>query len=124
MTASGSSISSVKRPSPASRAGLRKGDIILSCAGLPVRDWVDLLSAVSGSSAELVVKRGLSLRRVTLRRGPGEELGIELSSSGPAPCRNRCVFCFIDQQPPGLRKTLMVKDDDVRYSFLQGTYIT
>ncbi len=89
-----------------------------------MRDWVDLLSAVSGSSAELVVKRGLSRRRVTLRRGPGEELGIELSSSGPAPCRNRCVFCFIDQQPPGLRNTLMVKDDDVRYSFLQGTYIT
>lgn len=124
MTASGSSISSVKRPSPASRAGLRKGDIILSCSGQPVRDWVDLLSAVTGSSAQLVIQRGLSRRRITLKRGPGEELGIGLSGSEPAHCRNRCVFCFIDQQPPGLRDTLMVKDDDVRYSFLQGTYIT
>ncbi len=50
--------------------------------------------------------------------------GIELAGSSVRGCRNKCVFCFVEQQPPGLRASLSVKDDDVRYSFLDGTYIT
>lgn len=114
----------VTRPSPASRAGLKKGDIILSCNGLPVRDWVDLLALSSAGTVNLRIRRGLSEKHIKLRRGPGEETGIHLSDSEPRVCGNRCIFCFVDQQPPGLRRSLLVKDDDVRYSFLQGTYIT
>ena len=114
----------VTRPSPASRAGLKKGDIILSCNGFPVTDWVDLLAQSSAGTVNLHIRRGLSEKHVKLRRGPGEELGIHLSDSEPRSCGNRCIFCFVDQQPPGLRPSLLVKDDDVRYSFLQGTYIT
>lgn len=114
----------VTRPSPASRAGLKKGDIILSCNGHPVQDWVDLLAQSSSGKVTLQVKRGLSEKHFKLRREPGKELGIHLSDSGPRSCGNRCIFCFVDQQPPGLRESLLVKDDDVRYSFLEGTYIT
>ncbi len=115
---------SVTRPSPASRAGLKKGDIILSCNSIPVRDWVDLLAQSSAGTVNLRIRRGLSERQIKLRRGPGEDLGISLSDSQPRSCGNKCIFCFVDQQPPGLRKSLLLKDDDVRYSFLEGTYIT
>lgn len=124
MTSRGSSVVTVTRPSPASRAGLRKGDIIVSCNGQPVRDWVDLLAQSSSTGVDLLVRRGVSERHFRIRRVPGRELGLKLADSGPRQCGNRCLFCFVDQQPPGLRESLLVKDDDVRYSFLQGTYIT
>jgi putative radical SAM enzyme (TIGR03279 family) len=117
-------ISSVKASSPASRGGIHKGDILLSCNGSPVRDWVDFLLFSSSESVSLKIRRGPLQRVVKLKRRPGAEWGIELEGSHARVCRNRCIFCFVDQQPPGLRNTLLVKDDDVRYSFLSGTYIT
>lgn len=120
----GSSVAGVTQPSPASRAGIKKGDIIISCNGQPVHDWVDLLSSSSAATLHLSVKRGLSKRHFSLRRRPGAGWGITLAGSKAASCGNRCIFCFIDQQPPGLRDTLMVKDDDIRYSFIHGTYVT
>lgn len=124
MTSKGSSVVSISRPSPAARAGLKKGDIIVSCNGHPVRDWVDVLAQSSSGTVSLRIKRGLSFRNLRIPRGPGEELGFNLADSKPRSCGNRCIFCFVDQQPPGLRESLLIKDDDVRYSFLQGTYIT
>lgn len=104
--------------------GIRPGDILVSCNGSPVRDWVDLLSFSSCISVSLEIKRGPLRRIVKLKRRPGAEWGIELEGSQAKVCRNRCIFCFVDQQPPGLRNSLLLKDDDVRYSFLSGTYIT
>ncbi len=110
--------------SPAARAGLRTGDVILSCNDSPVRDWVDMLAVSSEACISLSIKRGPLKRTVSLKRRPGVGWGIDLDGSGVRHCRNKCVFCFVDQQPPGLRDSLHVKDDDVRYSFLNGTYIT
>ena len=124
MTSSGSLVVNVVRPSPASSAGIRKGDHILKCNGFPVTDWVDILSASSGRKLLVELKRGLSTKNVLIQRRPGVNWGITLADSQARVCSNRCVFCFVDQQPPGLRTSLLLKDDDVRFSFLEGTYIT
>jgi putative radical SAM enzyme (TIGR03279 family) len=120
----GTSILEIEPVSPAARAGLRAGDVVISCNNSPVRDWVDMLAVSSESSVSLSIKRGSLRRTVGLRRRPGTGWGIKLEGSDIRQCKNRCVFCFVDQQPPGLRNSLLVKDDDVRYSFLEGTYIT
>ncbi|MEA3266872.1 MAG: DUF512 domain-containing protein [Candidatus Fermentibacteria bacterium] len=124
MSFPGTSILKIKPASPASRAGLKAGDRILSCNNQPVRDWVDLLMIASGPTVSLSIGRGPLRRVVNLRRRPGIHWGIELAGSSVRGCRNKCVFCFVDQQPSGLRASLSVKDDDVRYSFMNGTYIT
>ncbi len=124
MTFQGTSILRVQPVSPASRAGLRPGDRLISCNNSQVRDWVDLLATSSGSAVSLYFSRGPLRRRINLKRRPGVQWGIELEGSQARKCGNRCIFCFVDQQPPGLRKSLLLKDDDVRYSFLKGTYIT
>ncbi|MCK5034370.1 MAG: DUF512 domain-containing protein [Candidatus Sabulitectum sp.] len=124
MSFPGTSILKITPASPASRAGLKAGDSILSCNNEPVRDWVDLLMIASGATASFFIGRGPLRRVVNLRRRPGVHWGIELAGSSVRGCRNKCVFCFVDQQPSGLRASLSVKDDDVRYSFLDGTYIT
>ena len=124
MSFSGATIQKIESASPASRAGLRPGDKVLSCNGSPVNDWVDLLSMSFSARASLKISRGPVNRVIKLRRRPGVPWGIELEGSQARRCRNKCIFCFIDQQPPGLRGSLTEKDDDVRYSFLSGTFIT
>ncbi len=124
MSASGTRIVNVKAISPAARAGLRSGDILISCNGVKVRDWVDLLTVSTDSEILLSIKRGPLRRQVKLKTRPGVQWGIELDGSTIRECSNNCVFCFVDQQPPGLRASLTVKDDDVRFSFLEGTYIS
>jgi len=124
MTFPGTSILRIEPVSPAARAGLRKGDVVVSCNNSPVRDWVDMLAVSSEADVSLSIKRGPLERTVVLKRRPGVPWGIELDGSRVRHCRNKCVFCFVDQQPPELRDSLHVKDDDVRYSFVNGTYIT
>jgi putative radical SAM enzyme (TIGR03279 family) len=124
MTFPGTSILSIEPVSPAARAGLRAGDVVVLCNDSPVRDWVDMLAVSSQTSVSLCIKRGMLKRTIVLKRRPGVSWGIDLDGSRMRHCRNKCVFCFVDQQPPGLRDSLYVKDDDVRHSFLHGTYIT
>ncbi len=124
MFSSGKKIIKIISCSPASRAGLKLNDLLISCNDQPIRDWVDLLSFATESTIQLLIKRGPILRKFTLRRKLGNPWGLELADSRIRSCANHCIFCFVDQQPPGLRKALSVKDDDVRYSFLSGTYIT
>ena len=67
------------------------------------------------------------LERVTVRKGEYEELGLEFDSylmDKQHHCKNKCIFCFVDQMPPGMQETLYFKDDDARLSFLFGNYIT
>ncbi len=80
--------------------------------------------SASAAKVTLSIARGPLRRTVDLKRRPGVHWGIELAGSSARGCRNKCIFCFVDQQPPDLRLSLSVKDDDVRYSFLKGTYIT
>lgn len=61
---------------------------------------------------------------LTIRRNPGVDWGFLFQGQAPSTCRKKCIFCFVDQLPPCVRPSLLVKDDDVRYSFVQGTYVT
>lgn len=113
--------------SVADRLGLRAGDELQSIAGEPVIDQIDYQALTSRSRFDLVFRRGDEQRTLHVRKSDWEPLGITLDQSivaSPRPCANRCVFCFIDQMPPGMRETLYVKDDDWRLSLMMGSYIT
>src|SRR5512145_3238408 len=118
-------VAAVRRRSDAARAGLRPGDRILSVNGHDLRDAIDFQFFGAGGTLRLRLERDGAAHAVALRRGP--DLGVELVPPRPleiATCANKCVFCFIHQNPRGLRRSLYVKDDDFRLSFLHGNYIT
>ncbi len=114
--------------SPAERAGLRIGDRLVSIDGRVPRDVIDYQVATEGPDLELVVERPREgVRAVVVRKAPGEPLGLEVSSAvfdRVRTCDNHCAFCFIHQLPPGMRRSLSLKDDDFRLSFLYGNFTT
>src|SRR5437667_5322352 len=119
-------VSAVRERSPAARAGLRSGDRIVAINGARLRDVIDFHFHAGLARLRLSVERGERTRRAVLRR-TGPDLGLELEAPRPGDidtCSNKCVFCFIHQLPRGMRKSLYVKDDDFRLSFLHGNYIT
>jgi len=117
-------ISDVRRGSPAARSGLRRGDCIGRIDGRPLRDFLDFYMGSFGSPHVLEVLRGGSCHYSVLRRGRAQDLGLEIERGGLKACGNRCVFCFVDQLPGGLRPALYFKDEDYRLSFLHGNYLT
>ena len=123
----GGLVAEVRPGGLASRLGLKPGDRILAVNGHLLRDVIDFRFYGSEEKVELLVERGG--RRFTLRarREYGEDWGLEFSEpvfDGIRRCNNRCDFCFLAQMPPGLRRSLYVRDDDYRYSFLFGNFIT
>ena len=117
----------VQAGSLAERLGLQPGDLLESIAGEPVIDEIDYQALTAGEAFELELSRGGEPLLVRVRKADWEPLGITLDQdvmARPRPCANRCVFCFIDQMPPGMRETLYVKDDDWRLSLMMGNYIT
>jgi len=119
-------VAAVTPRTAAARAGLRSGDRIVAINGAPLRDVIDFHFHAGEERLRLSVERaGRALITRLIRRGSG--LGLELEAPRPAEiatCANKCVFCFIHQLPRGMRKSLYVKDDDFRLSFLHGNYIT
>ncbi len=123
---SGVVVSAVRERSPAARAGLSVGDRIVAINGARLRDVVDFHFHAGLARLRLSVERGGRTQSAVLRR-TGPDLGLELEAPRPGEidtCSNKCVFCFIHQLPRGMRKSLYVKDDDFRLSFLHGNYIT
>lgn len=113
--------------SPAWKAGLRKGDRLLTLNGREIIDVLDFRFEEEERSLTIGYLRDGEERTVTVRKGEYEELGLVFAESlmdDYRSCRNDCVFCFIRQLPPGMRETLYFKDDDTRLSFLQGNYVT
>ncbi len=120
-------ISSVKRGGPAFKAGIRAGDVLVSVNGKKVTDVFDYRFFIADEDPVVVVKRGREELAFALVKDEYEDPGIEFANSLLAEelsCANRCVFCFIDQMPKGMRETLYFKDDDLRLSFLTGNYVT
>lgn len=117
-------ILSINPGSPASAAGFRNIDRLVSCNGNPLNDWIDFLYNANSLYIDLIYKRGSVIRTITIRRTRSVEWGFVFHGQEPAVCRKKCIFCFVDQLPQGVRPSLLVKDDDVRYSFVQGTYVT
>ncbi len=119
-------VASVRRRSPAAVAGLAPGDRLLAINGQPLRDAIDFQFHAGEEMLVVEVERAAGRTSVTLIR-QGHDLGLELQAPRPgeiATCANKCVFCFIHQLPKGMRRSLYVKDDDFRLSFLHGNYIT
>lgn len=109
----------------AEKSDIRKGDVILSVNSYPVRDKLDYISATSGEKIlDFKIKRGAKMLRKEIVRERGKEIGIALAPMRVRRCRCRCIFCFYDQMPRGLRSSLYVKDDDYRFSFFFGSFIT
>lgn len=107
-------------------AGLRPGDVVLSVNGCTVRDQIDIQFMTDGDPLTLRIDRPAGEFTAVLD-GAVADLGLEFEHAlfdGTKTCANRCLFCFVDQLPPGLRAALTVKDDDFRLSFLHGTYVT
>lgn len=112
----------------ADRLGIKPGDRIVAINDQPVNDLIDLL-LLSAQDAVIVhwESQGQQLKSDLITDAADSGLGLQFESAvfdGIKPCRNKCLFCFVDQEPRGLRRTLYIKDDDYRLSFLQGAYIT
>ena len=115
------------RGSPADHAGVRTGDQLLAVDGLLPRDAIDLGFGSTAASVTLSLDRAGIAYTVQVEREPGRDLGIEFVAptlDGIRRCANACAFCFIDGLPKGLRDSLYIRDDDYRYSFLYGSFVT
>lgn len=120
-------ITKVKRNSIAKDLGLEVGDEILAFDGIPCEDELDLLYFTETNGFSMTVKdRRLGQETtVEVEKEEGEELGVEfVKNSCLRTCHNRCVFCFVDQMPKGMRESLYVKDDDYSMSFTCGNFVT
>jgi putative radical SAM enzyme (TIGR03279 family) len=122
----GIKIREVEPDSPASRAGLAAGDEILTLNGHPIPDELALrfyladeehveLEVVKADGVEVTVGSDLT---------DSPAFGVEVEDFRTRTCNNDCIFCFVNQLPPGVRPSLKIKDDDYRLSFLHGNYIT
>jgi len=120
----GVGVEAVAPGSAADRAGIVAGDRILSVSGHPVEDLLDLHFLTSRSRFTLSWRNRSGVGREKAFRLRGETPGIFPEPIRVRRCRNRCIFCFVHQLPKGLRRTLYVKDEDVRLSFLHGQYVT
>ncbi len=119
----------VTASSPADLSGLRAGDELLSLNGRSPRDVIEYSLLVDEPDLDLVVRRRGRTDSFTIRvtKEPGEPLGAEVSSAvfdRVRTCDNHCEFCFIHQLPKGMRRSLSLKDDDYRLSFLYGNFTT
>ena len=121
-------ISAVVPGSLAAKVGIRPGEALVSINGERPRDLIDyrFLCADEYLCLEILDNQGIP-RTVELEKDMDEDLGLEFETAlfdGLIQCNNACPFCFIDQQPPEMRATLHLKDDDYRLSFLYGSYLT
>ena len=120
-------VQSVDHPSLAEKAGFQAGDILISVNGNEIRDVLDYRYYITERSLSIVVHRGPELLTFTVKKGEYDDLGLNFETylmDKKHTCRNKCIFCFIDQNPHGMRDTIYFKDDDSRLSFLLGNYIT
>lgn len=121
-------IRAIQPGSIAGEVGLQPGDKVIAINGNELGDILDYHLACAGEELEVYLKKDSGEEWVLdIEKDYDEDLGIIFTSPALAPvkkCANRCIFCFIDQMPPGMRPSLYVKDDDYRLSFLHGNFIT
>lgn len=105
---------------------LQPGDALVAIDGKPVRDLLDYVLMTRGAQELLLDVRRADGEEweLELEKDADDDLGIEVEHPDPAQCGNNCLFCFVHQLPNGMRPTLYVKDEDFRFSFLYGAYVT
>ncbi|MBR2876734.1 MAG: DUF512 domain-containing protein [Clostridia bacterium] len=121
-------VKSVLESSYGEKAGVLTGDVIETINGREIVDVLDYRFAIQSKKLSIVLKRGLTEVCVSIRKSSEfSDIGLEFETylmDKQHSCRNKCIFCFVDQMPEGMRDTLYFKDDDSRLSFLFGNYIT
>jgi putative radical SAM enzyme (TIGR03279 family) len=120
----GAEIETVLPESPASSAGLLSGDVVVAINGHAVTDVIDYLFYGGEEELSFAVKRRDKKLSFKLFVKEGFSTGIRIKPFKVKTCNNRCIFCFVGQLPRGLRKSLYIKDEDYRMSFLYGNYVT
>ncbi len=110
--------------SPAWDAGIMPGDRLMAINGIVLRDLIDLEFFQSDSDVLIKYKNGNEIRSIEIEKDPDTSLGIVVDPPPIRRCPNDCEFCFVDQMPEGGRKSLYIRDEDYRYSFLYGNFIT
>jgi putative radical SAM enzyme (TIGR03279 family) len=124
----GGLVSAVRRGSPAAKIGIRPGDRLLEVNGRPVADVIDVQFHAAEEIVRLRWRRGVRILSGEAARSTRSALGLDFAhptfDTDIRRCNNRCPFCFVVQMAPGMRRTLHIKDDDYRYSFLYGHFVT
>ncbi len=128
MKSGGLTVARVKPGSIAEEIGIGQGDRLIAVNDTPVRDLIDYRFLEADEDISLELKKADGEEWILeLEKDCDQDLGLEFEGAGfgrTTRCSNHCIFCFVDQMPPGLRKTLYVKDDDYRLSFWSGNFIT
>ena len=121
-------ISKVYKDSIAEELGIEVGDLLISINGEKIHDIIEYRFLLSDEYLEVEIeKKNKEVYIYEIEKEYDDDLGIEFTNpiiDKAKSCRNKCVFCFIDQLPKGMRETLYFKDDDSRLSFLQGNFVT
>ncbi|MEW6417336.1 MAG: DUF512 domain-containing protein [Nitrospirota bacterium] len=108
----------------AEKSGLLPGDILLSINSYKLHDPIDFIFYSTDDNLVMEVKRGGKNFNIHIVRKDNKEFGLDFIPFKIMTCKNNCIFCFVKQLPKGLRKTLYIKDEDYRMSFLYGNYVT
>lgn len=120
-------IKDVIKNSPAYKKGIMAGDCLVKISGHEITDFLDYQFYTKDGKISVVFERDGKTKAVWIKKGEDEDLGLIFETylmDKERHCRNGCIFCFIDQNPKGLRESIYFKDDDSRLSFLFGNYIT
>jgi NifB/MoaA-like Fe-S oxidoreductase len=128
ITGEGGVIAAVEPDSIAERLGLRVGETLVAVGDQRLRDLIDYRFAIADEQVELLVRSPSGQeRRLSVAKSADQDLGIEFAEplfDRLRTCNNKCPFCFLTQMPKGFRKTLYLKDDDYRLSFLYSNFVT
>ncbi len=120
-------IKSVKKWSKLYFKGVKSGDKLLKLNGNEINDFLDYQFYLKDEKLEMEIEHKGKIKKITLCKKIEDDIGLEFESylmDNQKRCHNKCIFCFIDQNPSGMRETIYFKDDDSRLSFLFGNYIT
>lgn len=117
----------VTKRTPAEKKGVKPGDVLISVNGHEINDVLDYSFYIKEEKLTLALISGGKAKKIKLRKKEYDDIGLEFETylmDKQHCCKNKCIFCFIDQLPKGMRDTLYFKDDDSRLSFLFGNYVT
>ena len=120
-------ITSVERRSRAARAGLKAGDVLISINDNEINDVLDYRFYLAEERISIRFLRGKKEKKALIKKQQYDDIGLDFETplmDEKQSCKNGCIFCFIDQNPQGMRESIYFKDDDSRLSFLHGNYIT
>ena len=108
----------------ADEAGIKVGDQLVTINNKPINDLVDYFRILESESLTLEILRQDEIIQIICEKPVDADIGLEVEHPEPQQCGNQCVFCFVHQLPKGLRRSLYIKDEDYRYSYLYGSFIT